>query len=171
MITNDYSQPNYQKKKKSRWDHPYLKSSLFFIVYSRATSWRHSPKLNASSVCLQYMQCQNIPGNIELTVNILTMGYWPTYIPMEVHLPPEVSGSANIDIFVTCSVFILFSPPTPNFPCGKHTEGCFVTHLPLSRWCDCKRSSRPSTWANTAAGSCSGSQHSAIVCWRQNLKR
>lgn len=37
------------------------------------------------------MQCQNIPGNIELTVNILTMGYWPTYVPMEVHLPPEVS--------------------------------------------------------------------------------
>uniref|UniRef100_A0A8C7UQ77 Cullin 4B n=1 Tax=Oncorhynchus mykiss TaxID=8022 RepID=A0A8C7UQ77_ONCMY len=38
---------------------------------------------------LYYMQCQNIPGNIELTVNILTMGYWPTYIPMEVHLPAE----------------------------------------------------------------------------------
>lgn len=38
------------------------------------------------------MQCQNIPGNIELTVNILTMGYWPTYVPMEVHLPPEVSA-------------------------------------------------------------------------------
>lgn len=38
----------------------------------------------------QHMQCQNIPGNIELTVNILTMGYWPTYIPMEVHLPPEM---------------------------------------------------------------------------------
>ncbi|CAL8356140.1 unnamed protein product [Merluccius merluccius] len=33
---------------------------------------------------------QNIPGNIELTVNILTMGYWPTYVPMEVHLPPEM---------------------------------------------------------------------------------
>lgn len=42
------------------------------------------------SSLLQYMQCQNIPGNIELTVNILTMGYWPTYVPMEVHLPPEV---------------------------------------------------------------------------------
>lgn len=39
------------------------------------------------------MQCQNIPGNIELTVNILTMGYWPTYVPMEVHLPPEVSAA------------------------------------------------------------------------------
>ncbi|KAM6952899.1 cullin-4B [Lycodopsis pacificus] len=38
----------------------------------------------------QYMQCQNIPGNIELTVNILTMGYWPTYVPMEVHLPSEM---------------------------------------------------------------------------------
>ncbi|XP_049623516.1 cullin-4B isoform X2 [Suncus etruscus] len=38
----------------------------------------------------QYMQNQNVPGNIELTVNILTMGYWPTYIPMEVHLPPEM---------------------------------------------------------------------------------
>ncbi|KAK7138028.1 hypothetical protein R3I94_013609 [Phoxinus phoxinus] len=38
----------------------------------------------------QHMQCQNIPGNIELTVNILTMGYWPTYVPMEVHLPPEM---------------------------------------------------------------------------------
>lgn len=46
----------------------------------------------ASYLCPQYMQCQNIPGNIELTVNILTMGYWPTYVPMEVHLPPEVSA-------------------------------------------------------------------------------
>ena len=36
------------------------------------------------------MQNQNVPGNIELTVNILTMGYWPTYVPMEVHLPPEM---------------------------------------------------------------------------------
>uniref|UniRef100_A0A672NUQ6 Cullin-4B-like n=1 Tax=Sinocyclocheilus grahami TaxID=75366 RepID=A0A672NUQ6_SINGR len=39
----------------------------------------------------QHIQCQNIPGNIELTVNILTMGYWPTYVPMEVHLPPETT--------------------------------------------------------------------------------
>lgn len=38
----------------------------------------------------QYMQNQNMPGNIELTVNILTMGYWPTYVPMEVHLPSEM---------------------------------------------------------------------------------
>lgn len=46
------------------------------------------------------MQNQNVPGNIELTVNILTMGYWPTYVPMEVHLPPEVM---NIDILYQVS--------------------------------------------------------------------
>lgn len=37
------------------------------------------------------MQNQSEPSNIELTVNILTMGYWPSYTPMEVHLPPEVN--------------------------------------------------------------------------------
>uniref|UniRef100_UPI003AAEF061 cullin-4A isoform X2 n=1 Tax=Centroberyx gerrardi TaxID=166262 RepID=UPI003AAEF061 len=37
-----------------------------------------------------YTQNQSEPSNIELTVNILTMGYWPSYIPMEVHLPPEM---------------------------------------------------------------------------------
>lgn len=45
------------------------------------------------------MQCQNIPGNIELTVNILTMGYWPTYVPMEVHLPPEVSAKLILTVY------------------------------------------------------------------------
>ncbi|XP_054975938.1 cullin-4B isoform X3 [Sorex araneus] len=39
---------------------------------------------------VKYMQNQNVPGNIELTVHILTMGYWPTYVPMEVHLPTEM---------------------------------------------------------------------------------
>lgn len=38
----------------------------------------------------QYMQNINPPGNIDLTVNILTMGYWPTYTPMEVHMPAEM---------------------------------------------------------------------------------
>lgn len=38
----------------------------------------------------QYTQNQSEPSNIELTVNILTMGYWPSYTPMEVHLPPEM---------------------------------------------------------------------------------
>ncbi|XP_022348158.1 cullin-4B-like [Enhydra lutris kenyoni] len=38
----------------------------------------------------QYMQNQNIPGNIELTVNILTTSFWPAYIPKEIQLPPEM---------------------------------------------------------------------------------
>lgn len=38
----------------------------------------------------QYMQNQTEPSNIELTVNILTMGYWPSYTPMDVHLPAEM---------------------------------------------------------------------------------
>uniref|UniRef100_A0A8C1HPC3 Cullin family profile domain-containing protein n=1 Tax=Cyprinus carpio carpio TaxID=630221 RepID=A0A8C1HPC3_CYPCA len=38
----------------------------------------------------QYMQNQSDPSNIELTVNILTMGYWPSYTPMDVHLPTEM---------------------------------------------------------------------------------
>lgn len=38
----------------------------------------------------QYIQNQSDPSNIELTVNILTMGYWPSYTPMEVHLPTEM---------------------------------------------------------------------------------
>ncbi|NWV01122.1 CUL4A protein, partial [Upupa epops] len=38
----------------------------------------------------QYMQNQSDPGNIDLTVNILTMGYWPTYTPVEVHLNSEM---------------------------------------------------------------------------------
>ncbi|XP_063315755.1 cullin-4A [Pelobates fuscus] len=38
----------------------------------------------------QYMQHHSDPGSIDLTVNILTMGYWPTYTPMDVHLPAEM---------------------------------------------------------------------------------
>lgn len=72
--------------------------------YARGTSrWQKvSSDLvvkRVSRSCLQYMQCQNIPGNIELTVNILTMGYWPTYVPMEVHLPPEVSARLILTSF------------------------------------------------------------------------
>ncbi|KAM9576260.1 LOW QUALITY PROTEIN: cullin-4B-like [Trichechus inunguis] len=38
----------------------------------------------------QYMQNQNIPGNTELTVNILTTSFWPAYMPKEVQLPLEM---------------------------------------------------------------------------------
>ena len=32
----------------------------------------------------------NLPGNIDMTVSVLTMGYWPTYQPMEVILPTDM---------------------------------------------------------------------------------
>uniref|UniRef100_A0A8D3BUR8 Cullin 4A n=1 Tax=Scophthalmus maximus TaxID=52904 RepID=A0A8D3BUR8_SCOMX len=54
--------------------------------------WPSLPDLYNHSI-FYYMQNQSEPSNIELTVNILTMGYWPSYTPMEVHLPPEVSVS------------------------------------------------------------------------------
>ncbi|WAR28774.1 CUL4A-like protein [Mya arenaria] len=38
----------------------------------------------------QSIQAEKTPTGLELTVNILTMGHWPTYTPMEVHLPPEM---------------------------------------------------------------------------------
>uniref|UniRef100_A0A672IKT8 Cullin-4B n=1 Tax=Salarias fasciatus TaxID=181472 RepID=A0A672IKT8_SALFA len=44
----------------------------------------------SKDIMIQFKQNQSEPSNIELTVNILTMGYWPSYTPMEVHLPPEM---------------------------------------------------------------------------------
>ena len=38
----------------------------------------------------QFIQSHDLPGSIDMVVSILTMGYWPTYTPMEVHLPVEV---------------------------------------------------------------------------------
>ncbi|KAF0884853.1 CUL4A protein, partial [Crocuta crocuta] len=48
----------------------------------------------SKDIMVQFKQASSIcfadPGCIDLTVNILTMGYWPTYTPMEVHLTPEM---------------------------------------------------------------------------------
>uniref|UniRef100_A0A8W4FLS4 Cullin 4A n=1 Tax=Sus scrofa TaxID=9823 RepID=A0A8W4FLS4_PIG len=57
------------------------------LLWARETAESSCPDL----LCSQYMQNQSDPGSIDLTVNILTMGYWPTYTPMDVHLTPEVS--------------------------------------------------------------------------------
>lgn len=38
----------------------------------------------------QFVQHQDLPGSIDMVVSILTMGYWPTYTPVEVHLPNEM---------------------------------------------------------------------------------
>uniref|UniRef100_A0A673G184 Cullin-4A n=1 Tax=Sinocyclocheilus rhinocerous TaxID=307959 RepID=A0A673G184_9TELE len=44
----------------------------------------------SKDIMIQFKQNQSDPSNIELTVNILTMGYWPSYTPMDVHLPAEM---------------------------------------------------------------------------------
>uniref|UniRef100_A0A3B3ZTB2 Cullin family profile domain-containing protein n=1 Tax=Periophthalmus magnuspinnatus TaxID=409849 RepID=A0A3B3ZTB2_9GOBI len=44
----------------------------------------------SKDIMIQFKQNQSEPSNIELTVNILTMGYWPSYTPMDVHLPTEM---------------------------------------------------------------------------------
>lgn len=65
---------------------------------------------HVSYIYTQYIQNQSEPSNIELTVNILTMGYWPSYTPMEVHLPTEVG------------IFILISFRTSNKPNNKQEK-------------------------------------------------
>lgn len=44
--------------------------------------------LDAGSTTKDVMSLANI--GVDLTVNILTMGYWPTYVLMEVIMPPEL---------------------------------------------------------------------------------
>ena len=38
----------------------------------------------------QHLSNQRRPPALDLNVNILTMGYWPSYPPVEVHLPPDM---------------------------------------------------------------------------------
>ena len=47
---------------------------------------------------IQYVVNMNNPElvNMDLTVNILTMGYWPTYAATEVNLPAEMVGYQEI---------------------------------------------------------------------------
>ena len=42
----------------------------------------------------QHLDNKTAPGSIDLTVNILTMGYWPSYPVCDVNMPEEVRISA-----------------------------------------------------------------------------
>ncbi len=109
------------------------------------------------------MQCQNIPGNIELTVNILTMGYWPTYVPMEVHLPPEVcSDIEKFDLWldITCYLNMTVIPIIINLfntfhsPDGKIAGG-FQNILP-----------RQTQWTKTTVA-----VYVRTLCFKGRIKR
>ncbi|KAK4348129.1 hypothetical protein RND71_034468 [Anisodus tanguticus] len=55
-----------------------------------------SKEINES--CKQSSQARTkLPTGIEMSVHVLTMGYWPTYSPTDVRLPHELN--ANQDIF------------------------------------------------------------------------
>ncbi len=46
------------------------------------------------------MHGREIPGNISMSVSVLTMGFWPTYQPVSAILPAEV----NIFFFLFLSL-------------------------------------------------------------------
>jgi hypothetical protein len=37
------------------------------------------------------MHGREVPGNISMSVSVLTMGFWPTYQPVSAILPAEVN--------------------------------------------------------------------------------
>ena len=40
----------------------------------------------------QHAASRRLPGGLDMSVVVLTMGYWPTYTPMTVHIPQQVSA-------------------------------------------------------------------------------
>lgn len=79
------------------------------------------------------MQHVDSPGGIEMTVNILTMGYWPTYTPMEVHLPADVSHLKTIILLFMKHIYCVQTenlyhgyPPFSAQPVLNYPRHCFV---------------------------------------------
>ena len=54
---------------------------------------------------LQHIGNHSNTPTIDLNVNILTMGYWPTYTPMEVNLPNNVCKYNCFSIFCIFMTF------------------------------------------------------------------
>ena len=97
-------------------------------------------------------------GTIDLSVHVLTMGYWPPYAPMEVILPSEVRISIQFQYLLEMlQVVVLISVI------------CYVSLTNSPQSCRCLstlRTSRSSTWASTVDASFNGSLHLATVCSR-----
>ena len=74
-------------------------------------------------------------GSIELSVNVLTMGYWPPYTPMEVVLPPEVWNAharSSVASYCMLLIYILCYAPTPL------VEPCLTfVHVDVLQICVC----------------------------------
>ena len=49
-----------------------------------------TPLITLFPLTFPQMPRHKVSGSIELNVNVLTMGHWPTYTPMEIQMPAEV---------------------------------------------------------------------------------
>ena len=43
-------------------------------------------------LCMQHLGHHMPNAPIDLSVSVLTMGYWPPYMPAEIHLPAEAGS-------------------------------------------------------------------------------
>ena len=70
---------------------------LKYFEFSNSHIAKPNLDILINSFIFQYLQHQRLPSNIDMAVNILTMGYWPTYTPVEINLPVEVSNFIDIE--------------------------------------------------------------------------
>ena len=92
------------------------------------------------------MHGRGSPGNIGMSVDVLTMGFWPTYPTVSAVLPPEVNR------------FVLES---------RFTSKTFFYCSSVG----CKKSLLVSIWASTRDVNCNGNIHWIIAYWRDVLKK
>lgn len=67
-------------------------------------------------LCLQAMVRSKLPAGVDMNVNVLTSGYWPSYPSIEANLPQELS---------------LYSQVFKTFYLAKHSGRRLVWHNPL----------------------------------------
>ena len=82
--------------------------------------------------------------SIDLTVNVLSVAYWPTYQPMEVNIPGDMPKYQVCTLYEGLGLISACS-----------LQGCFFLD---------RRSSKSSITESILEGSCSGSPTSATAC-------
>ncbi|KAL8623970.1 Cullin-4A [Nucella lapillus] len=80
----------------------------------------------------QHQQYLDTSGAIDLTVNILTMGYWPTYTPCEVLLPAEM-----VHLQEVFKKFYLGKHTTRGLASGPHCSFFHYVPVPCLISCCC----------------------------------
>lgn len=86
----EYCDPNGQGLSSSHSGRQVKFTGLWAEKDLERVEWSSYSVMCDFFIPLQFVQHQDLPGSIDMVVSILTMGYWPTYTPVEVHLPNEV---------------------------------------------------------------------------------